>query len=223
MARKVENLVGREFGCWRVVSRAGSTKNNVSTWNCVCAKELGGCGTVRVVTRGRLIRGSSTNCGCVQRETNRKRQTKHGCSGKNRTGLYIVWVDMLQRCYNSLSTGYHRYGGRGITVCEEWHNSFESFQRWALATNYQKGLQIDRINNDGGYCPDNCRWVTSQQNMNNRSCTRKFTLNGETKLLCEWCDHFNMPLSTVDDRIRRGWTIEQALTIPLWQRCRNAE
>lgn len=101
--------------------------------------------------------------------------------------LYKVWSTMKDRCENKHHAKYATYGARGICVCDEWHN-LENFIRWAYAHEYRRGLQIDRIDNDGGYYPDNCRFVTSKQNNRNRRNTKYLTINGETKCVSEWCE-----------------------------------
>ena len=107
--------------------------------------------------------------------------------------LANVWQTMKQRCFNEKRDRFKDYGGRGITVCEEWRYSFEPFAKWALENGYHDGLQLDRIDNDGDYCPDNCRWVTPKENSRHTRRTKTLTLNGVTKSVSEWCE--TLPIS----------------------------
>ena len=107
--------------------------------------------------------------------------------------LFLVWETMRNRCNNPHREKYKDYGSRGICVCEEWNNSAQNFCEWALSNGYKEGLQIDRIDNDGNYCPENCRWVTPKENSRNRRNTKYLTLNGITKCVSEWCE--TMPIS----------------------------
>ena len=117
--------------------------------------------------------------------------------------LDIIHSNMMQRCYNPNSTYYPRYGGRGITVCEEWRNSRNSFKRWAIANGYTDDLTIDRIDNDAGYSPSNCRWVTMKANCNNRGSCHFVTAFGETHSLKEWSQILGISYNTLKIRCRR--------------------
>ena len=133
---------------------------------------------------------------------------KHGRSPR---WLYNRWQCIKARCLRPSHIGYARYGGRGITICEEWLN-WPSFRDWSLDNGAIQELEIDRINNDGNYCPENCRWTTSVVNQRNRSDNRLFTINGVTKCLAEWCEEFNIDRWVVKGRIERGADIQVALT-----------
>ena len=115
---------------------------------------------------------------------------------KLRHRLYNTWKTMIHRCENKKRIKYPMYGGRGISVCEEWHD-FNTFVFWALLNGYQEGLQIDRIDNNGNYCPNNCRWVTPKQNSRNRRNTVYLTVNGKTKSVAEWCETIKVSAFTV--------------------------
>lgn len=119
---------------------------------------------------------------------------------------------MKDRCFNPRCKAFENYGGRGITVCDEWVNDPDSFVEWALSHGYEDDLAIDRIDNDGNYEPINCRWVTAAENNQNRRSSRFYTIDGETKNLQQWCDHYGVSRSMVAARLNRGWTIERALT-----------
>ena len=121
---------------------------------------------------------------------------------------------MRQRCNYSKHVRYNRYGGRGIKVCDEW-NDYEKFYRWSIENGYEKGKQLDRIDNDANYGPNNCRWVTPFENSNNKNNVRQFEINGVVHTLSEWCQIYNVKKTTISSRLWRGWDIEKALFTPL--------
>ena len=132
--------------------------------------------------------------------------------GRKGTRLYRIWANIKTRCLNPNSTHYQYYGAKGITICDEWKDDFQSFYDWSMANGYSDELTIDRINNDFGYSPDNCRWATLKEQANNTSRCRMLTVNDETKTMCEWCEIYGMNYSLVRDRLNRHWTPEKALT-----------
>ncbi len=132
--------------------------------------------------------------------------------GRSNTKIYKTYWGMLNRCYNQKMKSYYRYGKRGITVCEEWKNNFLEFEKWAINNGYSEKLTLDRINNDGNYEPSNCRWVDVRKQSNNRSTNHKITIKAETKGITEWCKIYKIPLSTVLNRIYRGWNEIDAIT-----------
>lgn len=141
------------------------------------------CGTTRMYTFGHLRSGDTKSCGCLRREVTGERATTHGLS---QHPLYEVYGAILKRCYVPQTEGYENYGGRGITVCEEWQEDFMNFYNWCVENGYQSGLSIDRIENDGNYGPNNCRFVTRKiQSRNNRR-NKMITAFGETKCLFDW-------------------------------------
>lgn len=128
--------------------------------------------------------------------------------------LYSVWHNMKSRCYNPKASHYAQYGGRGITVCPEWRDSFEAFRDWALANGYRDDLTIDRKDNDGPYSPENCRWADMYCQNNNTRKNNYITYKGETKTASEWAREYGLHRCVLNNRIRRGWDIEEALTKP---------
>lgn len=141
--------------------------------------------------------------------------------GRKKTRLYRIYRNVLTRCYNSNSAQFHYYGGRNISVCDEWLNDFKSFYDWSMSHGYNDTLTIDRIDNTKGYSPDNCRWVTMQTQSINRRNNHFVTLHDECKPLCEWCEIYNINYKTVRDRLKRGWDYEKALITPVDVRFRK--
>ena len=141
------------------------------------------------------------------------KQTKHG---EGKTRLYRIWASMKQRCNNPHDHAYQEYGGRGITVCREWEDDYLEFKRWALANGYADDLSIDRIDNDKGYSPQNCRWATREEQQRNRRNNRYVLYNGESMLLAELAEQYGIGIRVLWNRLYKlGWQIEKALTTPV--------
>lgn len=162
----VKDITGQRFGRLTVLHRFGTSSQGTATWLCLCD-----CGKECIVIGAAMRKGNTRSCGCLHDDKARTRRTTHGMSG---TRLYFVWKTMNQRCSNPNCDDYKDYGGRGITVCEEWQHSFPAFYTWATANGYdenapQSQCTIDRINNDRGYSPQNCRWVDQKIQCNNRN------------------------------------------------------
>ena len=137
-------------------------------------------------------------------------------SGLRGHRLYPIWSGMKDRCLNKNNKRYSSYGGRGIEVCKEWQQSFRAFLRWAMANGYEEGLSIDRIDNDGNYCPENCRWATAKEQANNKRWNHLITYNGKTQTMKEWAEELGIKLSTLSQRINSyRWSDEKALTTPV--------
>ena len=137
--------------------------------------------------------------------------------------LYRVWDGIVQRCCNPNAKNYKNYGGRGIGVCAEWRNSFKAFEKYCLAHGWQHGLQIDRVDNELGYVPNNVRFVSAKQNARNKRTNHLITFQGETMCAADWCERFGISDSTLWRRLTSGWSIEDALTRPKQKRKREVQ
>jgi hypothetical protein len=157
MGRTLVDLTGQRFGKLVVVLRADNIGRHPA-WLCKCD-----CGA-EIVVRADFLKTKATNCGCDYKGAVNK---THGMSYP-RHRLYVIWANMKQRCHYTKCSHYPNYGGRGITVCQEWQDSFEAFYEWAMSSGYEDHLSIDRINCDGNYEPSNCRWATMKEQQNNR-------------------------------------------------------
>lgn len=197
-------LEGRRFGRLTVLEKSDLRSGKKVLWRCLCD-----CGKEVLVITSNLTGGNTKSCGCLHNEGNRK---THGQCG---TRLYRIWKLMKARCYQESSRIYKYYGGRGITVCDEWQK-FEPFHEWAMANGYGDDLTIDRINVNGNYEPSNCRWATNEEQHNNTRRNVMLTYNGETMSLSQWAHRLNMPVETLWSRIfSYKWSVEKAISTPV--------
>lgn len=205
---KAKDLVGQRFGRLMVLYDTGERRNREVVWHCQCD-----CGNELDIRSKSLVSAHTTSCGCYRRQRVAEVNTVHGMTrGKKFHPIYQAWCDMLQRCENPNVKCFRNYGLRGIKVCDEWHK-FIPFCDWALASGWQKKLQLDRINNNGNYEPGNCRWVTPQENSRNRRSNRMITFAGKTQCLVAWADETGIEYCALWVRINRyRWPIERALT-----------
>lgn len=212
---KADDLTGRRFGHLIAVkkdnSRVTPSGKKVVIWECICD-----CGSRKKVSACHLKSEHTTSCGCISREISRTRKLGSGkLYGKGYDRLVNVWKAMLGRCENPNNHAYKNYGGRGISVCEEWHN-FSNFQKWMLDNGYDINAEtgkttIDRINNDEGYRPNNCRITTNSIQALNRRSNIIVTYDGNTYVLKELCKKYNFNYQLVHSRLKRGWSIERAV------------
>lgn len=181
------------------------TKNGGIKWVFRCD-----CGNEKIIPANSVRSGLVKSCGCLQ--------VKHGMT---KTRIFHIWNDMRQRCKNKNYPEYAYYGGRGICVCAEWDVDFSAFKDWAFANGYAEDLSIDRIDVNGNYEPENCRWATQKEQARNTRFNRYVTINGETKIISDWCEIYGISACSVYRRVREmGMSFEQAIQTP-WLRNRQ--
>ena len=196
------NLIGQRFGKLVVIEESKRRRHEGrACWVCQCD-----CGNTTIVETKHLRNGETRSCGCLRTA----HWYKHGLS---KTRIAGIWNNMKQRCENPNGNEYKYYGGRGITVCQEWHD-LPAFVEWAMSHGYSDGLTIDRINTNGNYTPENCRWVTQAEQMKNTRRVKHITYNGETHNMTEWANIIGAEPTLVRNRLALGWSIEEALTTP---------
>lgn len=202
-AYHLKPMKGKRFGRLVVKEYAGKGK-----WLCLCD-----CGNIKAIDGNRLRSRGTLSCGCLQKERASKANTRHG---QAKTRLYSIYRGMKARCKNPHLKEFERYGGRGITVCEEWAQSFEAFAKWAYENGYAENLTIDRIDNEKGYSPENCRWTGYLIQGRNRRNVRQLTYNGVTKTFKEWSEETGVPFHTLRYRILKlNWSAEKAFNVPV--------
>jgi hypothetical protein len=206
MSKQID-LTGQKFEKLTVISESLRTHNDIY-WHCLCD-----CGSEKIVSGKHLRRGSIKSCGCYRRENSSLKAKTHGATN---TRLYNIWRSMKQRCKNPANENIkNNYLNRGIVVCSEWHD-FSTFQSWAFSNGYADNLTIDRIDNDKGYFPGNCRWATVIEQANNRRSNQTITLNGVTLTLAQWTKKMRFSKTLLNKRIfLYGWSPEKALTTPV--------
>lgn len=198
---KMIDLVGQRFGRLLVLNRSESnSKSGNAMWVCRCD-----CGNITTVIGSKLRSHHTKSCGCLK--------MNEIANGHSRERVYRTWRGMHQRCYNPKHENYKWYGGKGISVCTEWHD-FIAFREWALANGYTDELTIDRINPDENYSPDNCCWVDMKIQANNRTSNRVIEINGILYTVSQLADTFSLSYYTVINRLRLGWNIKRIIETP---------
>jgi hypothetical protein len=202
-------MIGKRFGRLIVLARA-ENKGRRTAYRCKCD-----CGQEKIVTSENLVAGHTKSCGCINRERlsarSKEQNTTHGMS---HTRIYRIWTHMRSRCNLERHERYHEYGGKGIKVCPEW-DDFKAFYAWAMENGYDDTKTIDRIDNNKGYSPSNCRWTDYQTQNNNRDYNVMLTFNGKTMTVAEWARETGINDGTLRARLfHMGWSIEKALTTP---------
>lgn len=206
------NLIGKVFGNLIVIKEGKNKKHpnghESTTWICQCS-----CGSILSVETQSLISGNTSSCGCFRRLYSKEKMTIHGKYGER---IYRIWSNMLRRCDYEKHVSYKNYGGRGIKVCDQWRgeHGFEDFYKWAVDNGYSDGLTIDRIDVNGNYEPDNCRWITNAEQQNNKRNNNRISYKGEVKTLAEWCRELNIEYSKTQLRLSRGWSVEESFERP---------
>lgn len=204
--RCFKDLSGKKFG--RLTALDYFRKGNRIYWNCICE-----CGNISKVQSSKLLSGAIISCGCYKEEHSKDIGEVNKTHSKSNTRLYKIYQQMIARCYKEYSSKYSTYGARGINVCDEWlgENGFVNFYNWAMDNGYRDNLTIDRKDNNGNYCPQNCRWATAKEQANNTRSTVFLTYRGETKSASEWAEITGIRQGTLTRRKRDGWTDEQCI------------
>lgn len=201
------DLKGQEFGSLKVLEYLGKSK-----WLCECK-----CGNKIIVLGGNLKRGNTQSCGCKRKKQSRingKNNEKYVQIKQNTLykKLYTTWIGIRRRCKSKKSSKYKDYGGRGIDICKQWDN-FENFFEWSINNGVKSNLSIDRIDNNGNYEPNNCRWATSKIQQRNRRNSHIVKFKSNTYCITELAEKYNINIRTLRGRLKRGWTIEKAITM----------
>lgn len=201
---KEKDITGKIFGHLTAIKKIGYRKKQ-NTWLFKCD-----CGQFVEINKQSVVRGLTKSCGCLWRKAIKEANSVHNGS---KTRLYQCWRDMKVRCYLKTSKNYKNYGGRGITVCDEWLNDFSVFSDWAKNNGYNNELTLDRIDVNGNYCPENCRWATFYQQSRNKRKNHFITFEGERKILKDWLKLFNVKGSGSFYFLKKkGFTDEESLS-----------
>jgi len=206
-----KDITGHVFGRLTVLA-FDHIKIHRYLWRCRCS-----CGNIAIVNTSDLRTGNTQSCGCLQAENRTKATRTHGM---RQSCEYHTWLDMNARCSNSRRTDFHNYGGRGIHVCARWRD-FAAFYA-DMGPRPSPQHTIDRIDNDGPYAPDNCRWATRQEQIVNKRNNHRVTFQGRTLTISQWAAELDLRFSTLLGRFRSGWSTERALTTPLRSRFRQS-
>lgn len=199
------DIIGKRFGRLTVFSYAGRAR-----WNCLCS-----CGSFSVPEGANLRNGHTLSCGCYKRDRTSATHRTHGLAG---TRVYGLYRDMINRCYRPQVKSFDCYGGRGISVCEEWRSGFEPFYEWAVLNGYRRGLTLDRIEVNGNYEPTNCRFVTRIESARNTRTNVFIEHEGQSKTMAEWALVFMIPYKLLQQRlVRDGLSFSEAVTKPIRQ------
>lgn len=207
--RATHDMVGERFN--RLVVLELSYKKRVGRgfhryWKCRCD-----CGQITIKDGIYLRTGDTKSCGCLKSDSMAEANMVHGLARIHR--LYSTWKNMRTRCLNPTCPGFKNYGGRGITICERW-NDFSLFVEDMWPT-WKEGLSLNRIDNDGPYCPDNCEWATYQEQANNKRRNHWIVANGKNQTIAQWAREIGCFTQVISKRIERGWSGERSVTEPI--------
>lgn len=192
-------FIGMKFGKLEVIKYLYTNEKRKTIYLCKCE-----CGNLKEIKRNSLVSGHTKSCGCIKKTGN----LKHG---QRNTKLYGTWLNIKDRCNNKNNSHFKYYGKKGIKMCDEWTNDFATFMKWALENGYVEGLSIERIDNNKGYNPNNCKWIAKEKQARNRSSTKFQIINEKKMSLIEISKKFNIKPSTIYARYRRGKRNEELL------------
>ncbi len=193
----IPEMIGKTYGKLTIIEKCGQDKYGVVMLKCECS-----CGNSTVTRASYIWRGKTDRCHTCPR---------HITHGNRKHPLYIVWANMKQRTTNPKVKCFPNYGGRGIIMCDDWLKSFENFFEWANNSGWKKSMQIDRIDNDQGYFPENCRWVTPLDNSRNRRVTKMVEFNGSNIPLAKFCEDHQLDYEVVSRKVNAGWNTKTIL------------
>lgn len=206
------DIIGKRFGKLTVLRRGENNSRGEARWVCKCD-----CGRETLVITNNLNCGNTRSCGCTRVEKLNRFSYKHGaCHRGKKERLYLVWRNMVGRCYDESNSEYKRYGARGIEMCEEWKDSYAAFREWAMSTGYnplaKKGeCTIERVDNDGNYCPENCIWTNLKRQANNKRNNHYLNVLGKKITTAEASEKYGIPYRRLLKRLNSGWSDEDAV------------
>lgn len=210
-----EDLTGKQFSRLSVLrpaeDRVLKIGKHLTMWECKC-----NCGNTVIVRSCDLKSGKVMSCGCYRKETTRAIHTTHGATkGRKAKKLYSVWAGILARCNNPGSAEFQYYGGKGVTVCKGWENDYSAFEKWALTNGYEEGLSIDRIDVNGDYCPENCRWATDIEQANNKTTNKFLEAFGERHTIAEWARKLDVTYNSLYYSLsKNAWDLTKVVVGP---------
>lgn len=206
---KLDDITGKKFNMLTVVKMSDSV-NGKRRWECICD-----CGNKTIVRGNNLKSGAVKSCGCT------KKIAHNRMHGESKTKLYRMWKSMIYRCHNPKNHAYKYYGARGIIVCNQWHD-YLTFKKWVNETRQDPNSTIERKDNNGNYCPENCKWVDAKAQANNRRNNVIIEYKNETHNLTEWCEILNLDYKNIHNRIYKlGWSFGRAISTPIDTSKRN--
>lgn len=218
MSRKID-LTGKKFGELIVLKEVGKTPDGVTLYECLCS-----CGQTKIIRANNLRSGNTKSCGHLFKENVKKMHITHGGTKER---LHGVWKSMKMRCYNPNSYAFESYGGRGITVCDEWKNSYAAFREFALQNGYDENAErgkytIERIDVNGNYEPSNCILISIEEQQRNKRSSNILNFRGESKPLVEFAIQYDIDENVLSYRLKSGWDLEEALLTPVREIARKS-
>lgn len=201
---KIKDMTGKKFEHCQVIGFSGLSNDNKATWECLCE-----CGGVFVTTGKALRDGSSKSCGCLKTKIILEASRKNRKHGETNNRLYNIWRGIKKRCYIPNDTSYKNYGAKGIKVCDEWLNSYEKFRDWAMSNGYEDNLTIDRIDSEGDYTPENCRWANWKQQGRNRSNNKRIMYKGKRMTFSEVAEKIGISRELLYYRYNHGVKLDE--------------
>lgn len=207
------DITGKKYNKLTAIDRVENSKNGKTRWLCLCE-----CGNKTIVSGSNLKNGLVKSCGCLSHEHSWNRYVED-----NSKRLYSVWCGIKGRCKNKNNPSYKNYGGRGITICEEWEN-FLTFESWSYKNGYKENMTIERNDVNGNYCPENCCWIPKNKQASNRRTCYKIEYNGQIVNLSDLCEKLGLNYKRVHNRIHKlGWSVEKAISTETYVKRRNKE